>query len=765
MFRLNRLKLAYQCLFVFLLVGVLPLLVVGIAALKTSKTSLSNLACNQLISIRDIKKNQVLRYLQTINDQMLTFSEDRMVVAAMREFAGSFNALDRDNHYSDEDIQALKAKLATYYHQDFSAHYAELNNGRRPDADRIVSQLDKSSIVAQYHYIKANPHPLGSKETLDRAPDSSHYSQIHAQYHPIIRNFLKKFGYYDIFLVDPQSGDIVYSVFKELDYSTSLIDGPYARTNFAEAFRLANQATRADAVFMVDFKPYLPSYEAPAGFLAAPIFDGQEKIGVALFQFPIDTLNTIMGERSGMGRSGETYLVGPDRLMRSDSYLDPEHHSVTASFQAPDQGKVDTEASQAALKGGTDATLISDYNGNPVLSAYAPVAFNGLNWALLAEIDAAEAFAPQHALFKLIAIVLFCGVTAVVVVALLFTRSITRPIAKGVDFAKAMSAGDLTQSLEIRREDEVGILATALNTMADNLKKMFADILKGVETLASSSTELSAISQQMASGAEQTAGNSNQVAAASEQMNANMNSVAAASEQASTNVQMVAAAAEQMSATINEITGNTAKGHTITDQAVHQAKSVSSRVADLGRAASEVGKVTETINEISEQTNLLALNATIEAARAGEAGKGFAVVANEIKELAKQTAEATHDIRLKIDGIQGSTEGAVTEIKQIEAVIVDINSIVSSIAAALEEQSTSTQEIAGNINQAARGIQDVNENVVQSSTVSAAIAKDISEVNQAAAEMAQGSQQANQSAEALSRLAEELQAMVTRFRL
>jgi methyl-accepting chemotaxis protein len=352
-----------------------------------------------------------------------------------------------------------------------------------------------------------------------------------------------------------------------------------------------------------------------------------------------------------------------------------------------------------------------------------------------------------------------------VLAAIFIGRGITKPIAEGVDFAKAMSAGDLTQTLVLDQKDEVGVLAAALNIMGESLRKMFQDILGGVETLTASATELSAISQQMASGAEQTSVKSNQVAAATERMSTNMTSVAAASEQASTNVQMVAAASEQMSATINEIADNTETGRSITGEAVDQAQQVSARVTELGKAALDVGKVTETINEISEQTNLLALNATIEAARAGEAGKGFAVVANEIKELAKQTAQATQDVRQKLDAIRESSDETVTDITKIGKVIADIDGIVVTIATALEEQSASTKEIASNVNQAALGIQDVNENVAQSSTVSNDIAKDVLEVNQAATEMADGSIQVNTSAGELSRLAEELSAMISRFKL
>ncbi len=221
------------------------------------------------------------------------------------------------------------------------------------------------------------------------------HSNLHANVHPVIRNFLEKFGYYDIFLVDPESGDIVYSVFKELDYSTSLKDGPYANTNFGEAFRRANMLTNKDEVVLVDYEQYTPSYEAPASFIASPVFDGDKKVGIAMFQMPIDRLNEIMAERAGLGETGETYLVGPDMLMRSDSYLDPENHSVLSSFKNRELGKVETEATKDALNGKTGAKVIIDYNGNPVLSAYTPVNIGGITWALFAEIDVAEAFCPK----------------------------------------------------------------------------------------------------------------------------------------------------------------------------------------------------------------------------------------------------------------------------------------------------------------------------------------------------------------------------------
>ena len=365
------------------------------SVLVETVNTLRSEAFQKLRANRDIKRAAVERYFRSINNQIITFSEDEMIVGAMGELRQLFADYQAECQLTSAEVEQKRRDLKTYYTNEFAAEYQVQNDGKRPDVDHYFSQLDDDSIALQHAYIKANPNPLGSKHVLDGAPDTSQYSALHSKLHPVVRNYLEKFGYYDIFLVDPDTGDIVYSVFKELDYSTSLIDGPYANTNFGEAFRTANAASNKDAVVLVDYKRYPPSYEAPASFIASPIFDGDKKVGVAMFQMPIDRLNAIMGERSGLGATGETYLVGPDLLMRSDSHLAPDTHSVVGSFRHPETGKVDTLAARASLEGDVGTKIIDDYNGNPVLSAYCPVELGGLRWGLMAEIDVAEAFCPH----------------------------------------------------------------------------------------------------------------------------------------------------------------------------------------------------------------------------------------------------------------------------------------------------------------------------------------------------------------------------------
>jgi methyl-accepting chemotaxis protein len=329
-----------------------------------------------------------------------------------------------------------------------------------------------------------------------------------------------------------------------------------------------------------------------------------------------------------------------------------------------------------------------------------------------AEIRAAVAAQRNSLIGILLALLALTG-TAVAFI----SKRITRPIVTASDMLKdiAQGEGDLTRRLKVESRDEVGEMAKWFNMFIENIQSIIGSVAENAHQVNDASSDLNAISDQMSAGAGQTSDKADTVAAASEEMSTNMNSVAAAMEEAATNVGMVATAAEEMTATINEIAQNTEKARGVTGEAVKQAGNASSQVTELGTAAQEIGEVIETITEISEQVNLLALNATIEAARAGEAGKGFAVVANEIKDLARQTADATGEIKSRVESIQNSTDGTVTEIGNITRVVNEVNEIVSTIATAVEEQSVTTNEIAGNVAQAAQGIEEVNENVAQSS--------------------------------------------------
>ncbi len=344
---------------------------------------------------------------------------------------------------------------------------------------------------------------------------------------------------------------------------------------------------------------------------------------------------------------------------------------------------------------------------------------------------------------------------------------VAKPINRAVKMIKdiAEGEGDLTKRLVIRTNDEIGDLGKWFNQFVEKLQHIIADISKNSETLNNSSEGLLAISKEMSVGADKMNSKSSAVASAAEEMSSNLSSVAAAAEQSSTNISMVSAAAEEMTSTITEIAGNTEKTRITSHLVVSKTQKASENMDNLSKSAQEIGKVVETITNISEQTNLLALNATIEAARAGEAGKGFAVVASEIKNLARQTAEATLQIKGKIEGIQKSTQETVAEIEEVAIAINSVNEMIDAVAAAVEEQSVTTREIASNVTQAAQGIQEVTENVTQSSGVANAIAKDIAEVNQASGEMSHSGLQVSTSAEDLTKLSTELKKTVDQFKI
>ena len=355
-----------------------------------------------------------------------------------------------------------------------------------------------------------------------------------------------------------------------------------------------------------------------------------------------------------------------------------------------------------------------------------------------------------------------------VLLGFLITRSIVVPIQGCVGITGRLAQCDFSEEVsEVFRQrgDEMGDLMRAFQAMVSSIRKLLRDVSGGVQTLASSATELSAVSSQTASGVKAMSEKTSTVAAAAEEASANTTSVAAGMEQAATNLGSVASATEEMSATIGEIAANSEKARAISAQASTQAQTVSNLMQQLGQAARDIGKVTETITDISSQTNLLALNATIEAARAGAAGKGFAVVANEIKELARQTATATEDIKAKVAGVQTSAGSAITDIEKISGVINEVGAIVSSIAAAIEEQATVTKDVAGNIAQASAGVKDSNERVAQTATVSKSMAQDIAGISDAVNDLRQGGEQVEISAAGLSKLAEQLKASVGQFKV
>jgi methyl-accepting chemotaxis protein len=335
--------------------------------------------------------------------------------------------------------------------------------------------------------------------------------------------------------------------------------------------------------------------------------------------------------------------------------------------------------------------------------------------------------------------ILVCLGIGFAVIAWFVIRYVTGSIGKIIRTMEKLKEGDMTARSHIKSSDEIGELADAANTLAGQFELNLNQMRASASTTSASTEILRSLVGNMSATAEKMAGNATSTAEAAETMNGNMEAIAAASEETSINVSQVAAGAEEMSATISEIAGNSEEAIRITEEAVKEASRAEDSVRTLGTAAQEIGKVTEAINDIAAQTNLLALNATIEAARAGEAGKGFAVVANEIKDLAKQTTDATREIKERIEGVQNSSEETVNVITVITDTINQTNEIVITMATAVQEQAAASREISDNVSQASVGIQEVNENIAQASTVNSGVARDTAAIKKESQDVAANS--------------------------
>ncbi|MEA3286988.1 MAG: methyl-accepting chemotaxis protein [Candidatus Marinimicrobia bacterium] len=363
-------------------------------------------------------------------------------------------------------------------------------------------------------------------------------------------------------------------------------------------------------------------------------------------------------------------------------------------------------------------------------------------------------------------LVMAVGITFTVLLA----KNISTPILDINAAAIAIGDGDYSEALKISRNDELGELAKTLNKVAHTLStsdkqriEVQSQVQQSTENLGMVSTTLQDLTNRMSSNSSSIAEQSNMVAAAANEMSTNMDSIAQSSQNSQENMNSVASATEEMTATVSEIAQNAEQAREITAEAVQSVTTASERVDQLGLSAREISKVTETIIEIAEQTKLLALNATIEAARAGEAGKGFSVVANEVKELAKQTNDATADISEKIEAIQSGTDGTIGEIKSISSVIDKVNDIVNTIATAVEEQNVTTQDIAGNIGQATSGMNDIVNNVSQAAEASREIATNIVTVSTDIGDVKEAAGNLNQTSVTIKNTGDLLTDMVAKF--
>lgn len=490
-------KIGIKITLAFFLVSFLSMLVIGIISYSKAKAALEQESFNRLTAVREMKAKQIEDYFQLINDQIITLAEEPLVVEAMKEFKAGYMNAEKELGITEQKQADLEQQNKKYLEEKYISRLNANLVQKVSAADEI--SLNRQSVLFQNLYIVNNPKETGSKHEFDASPDNSAYSKAHAKYHPLIRDFLEKFGYYDIFLIDDQTGNVVYTVFKEVDFATPLTDGPFKNTNLARCFKASRGPVTKDFVSIVDFEPYHPSYNAPASFISCPIFDGETKIGVLVFQMPIDRINDIMTNKQdwvnvGLGQTGETYLVGEDFTIKNQSRFliedstnyfkmlqdigtDAKVIAKIKSFNSTvGLQQVKTPGTQDALAGNTGARIFPDYRGVPVLSAYKPLKIKDMHWVIMSEIDEAEAFAHVDALRKQIIIGFACLVVLVIAISWFVSRQITAPLKELTVDALELAKGNMEVEIKTGRKDEIGVLSVSFKKMQSSISKLVNDL-------------------------------------------------------------------------------------------------------------------------------------------------------------------------------------------------------------------------------------------------------------------------------------------------
>jgi methyl-accepting chemotaxis protein len=405
----------------------------------------------------------------------------------------------------------------------------------------------------------------------------------------------------------------------------------------------------------------------------------------------------------------------------------------------------------------------------PALAGYAKslgaLGYPGLGWTLIVQVNSDQinegVISADRATYATVGL----SSLALIGVAYFVARSLTRPIQGCVVAMDRLAQGDLTAQVTVTRTDEVGDLGNSINACIGNLRKLVGNLTKSANDLTGASQVLSKTASSQAATSEETTAQANSVSSAGEELSVNAKTMSGAAAEITQSTSTVAAAMEEMSSSIQEVARNCANESEIARKADTQARQTRDLMTKLDDSARQIGKVVELINRIAEQTNLLALNATIEAASAGEAGRGFAVVANEVKELARQSAAATEDIRKQVGLIQENTGASIKSLDDVAKVIEQVAHISATIAAAVEEQSATTSEIVGTIHKVSSAAGSLSQNVQQTAEGAAEVARNIAGVSQAAEDGSKGASLISSSAVQLSGLAGNLSQIVGQFKI
>lgn len=766
-----RQKLLYFVLALAILPSVLISLLIGYNSISASRDSLEAKAEQQLIAVRDARKDAIEAYFSALEDELLVTSKSLMTIDALSGFNQAVSELDS----TESNLAFSSDKLRNFYQQDYTEEFNKNSLDAISNASSLLSSISNSGQYLQSKYIAENINPIGSKDALDSVDDNTLYSALHSKYHPVFRDFIKQTGVYDLLLIDAKTGTVIYSVDKEVDFGTSLLNGPFKDSGLAQVFSKANQLNSSRVVFE-DYKPYGPAYNAQSSFIASPVFDSSgAKIGILAFQLPISQVNAIMTvERKwkdkGLGLSGETYLLGADKRLRSEArtlledkaaYLqalqnanvNPDTLSmISRSDSSIGLQEVDSIGAQKALSGETGFETFKDYRNVEVLSAFTSVNIFGASWALLSEIDTEEAFADATSLTNTILMVAVAVGLLLAAVALFFglrfVKTLSNPIADLDDTVRKITEGDLEARVDVKTQDELGELGSALNALMDekvsalaeaeeenerlnnsiiNLIRALNDISEkdfsvtvpvsediigtvaaSLNTLTDETSDILKEVTNVSNGVLEVSGNvkevSDHVIEVSSQEREEILRTLEALDLSSKEMDGIAEEAKSANVLAQETIDNAKKALESVQDSSRGIESIretifetEKRIKRLGERSQEISGIVSLINNIAERTHILALNASMHAASAGEAGRGFAVVANEVQRLAENAKQSTEEISTLANSIRTETVDAVNAMNNVISQVAEGTKLAEQAGLAMERNEQATSNLVGRV--------------------------------------------------------------------
>ena len=505
---LIRQKLSFGALGLTFVPLVLTAMLLWRGATDVASQAVTSQTETQLVALRDLKSQQVRDELESRLVALRALAANRGTVEAYKGFRATFDGAAAELAKGEDPARKRQAML-DFVEQQFGAEFAKRNPGAAPSLVELIDKRDPVTVALQHQYITANPQPLGEKDKAVAAEARFAYNEQHAVWHPTLERAQKLFGFYDIFLIDTANDKLVYTVFKELDFATSLATGIAAKSKLAEAYYKVKNAKSPQDLYLSDYEPYLPSYNDQAAFAAVPLFDGERQIGVLAVQFPIDKITAAVNSSGnwksiGLGETGDTYVVGADRLLRTnvrdvlerkEAFVNTMGERLNATQRElvlrknTSIGLVDanSQAVQEALAGRSGVGRFVDHRGIEMVGAYAPLKIGNLNWGIVTAVSAAEAGQPIEALnTSMLARAggLAFGVMIVVgVLVSLFLRGFMKPIETLYGTVRKVAAGETAERSRLEGSDEIGQLGRAFDELLDERITALEKSQKENETL------------------------------------------------------------------------------------------------------------------------------------------------------------------------------------------------------------------------------------------------------------------------------------------